>query len=54
MKKSHFLTLLALLGTAFAEQVTILGINDMILSNCGAGEDSREFLEQQGEKTSQP
>ena len=29
MKKSHFLTLLALLGTAFAEQVTILGINDM-------------------------
>ena len=29
MKKSHFLSLLALLGTAFAEQVTILGINDM-------------------------
>ena len=29
MKKSHFLTLLALLGTAFAEQVTILGIKDM-------------------------
>ena len=29
MKKSRFLTLLALLGTAFAEQVTILGINDM-------------------------
>ena len=29
MKKAHFLTLLALLGTAFAEQVTILGINDM-------------------------
>ena len=29
MKKSHFLSLLALLGTAFAEQVTILGVNDM-------------------------
>ena len=29
MKKPRFLTLLALLGTAFAEQVTILGINDM-------------------------
>lgn len=29
MKKPHFLSFLALLGTAFAEQVTILGINDM-------------------------
>ena len=29
MKKMHFLSLLALLGTAFAEQVTILGVNDM-------------------------
>lgn len=29
MKKSLFLSFLALLGTVFAEQVTILGINDM-------------------------
>ena len=29
MKKSLFLSFLALLGTAFAEQVTVLGINDM-------------------------
>jgi len=29
MKKSHFLSFLALIGTAFAEQVTVLGINDM-------------------------
>ena len=29
MKKTTILSLLALLGTAFAEQVTILGINDM-------------------------
>ncbi len=29
MNKAKFLSLLALLGTAFAEQVTVLGINDM-------------------------
>ena len=29
MKKSIFLSLLSLLGSAFAEQITILGINDM-------------------------
>lgn len=29
MKKTSFFSLLAMLGTAFAEQVTILGVNDM-------------------------
>ena len=29
MRKSLFLTVLSLLSTAFAEQITILGINDM-------------------------
>ena len=29
MKKSIFFSLIGLLGTAFAEQITILGINDM-------------------------
>jgi len=29
MKKTHLISLLALLSTAFAEQITVLGINDM-------------------------